>query len=154
MENKINLGGICTGHVCTEYLKARYIDFDMVAYFNGLSKNKVLGIHAEVMNLRKIKRLGQRKIQQIIQHHFNVSLSESTISGWIHKNNIPFAHEKTQFKSKPKPTKKTLEKLYLLENKSASTIARKFKVSTIIVINWLKSYEINIRSQFSITCCS
>lgn len=146
MENKITLDGIDTGHVCAEYLKERYIDSSMAIYFNGLSKYKVLEIYAEVMRLRKDKGYGQRKLQQYVQHHFDVIFSESTISGWVHKNNVPFAQEKTQFKPKPKPAKKTLEKLYLLENKSASTIARKFKVSTIIVINWLNSYDICIRS--------
>jgi intein-encoded DNA endonuclease-like protein len=146
MENKITLDRIGTGHVCVEYLRERYIGLTMSTYFNGLSKNKVLEIYAEVMKLRKDKGYGQRKLQQLLHHQFDISLSESTISGWIHKNNIPFANEKTQFKPKPKPAKKTLENLYLLENKSASMIARKFKVSTIIVINWLSSYGINIRS--------
>ncbi|MBW2986277.1 hypothetical protein KY333_02815, partial [Candidatus Woesearchaeota archaeon] len=63
MENKISLDGISTGHVCTAYLKERYIDSGMTTYFNGLSKNKVLEIYAEVLKLRKNKGFGQRKLR-------------------------------------------------------------------------------------------
>jgi len=146
MENKIYLDGIDTGHVCTGYLKEKYIDSNMTTYFNGLSKNKVLEIYADVMKLRKNKGYGQRKLQQFVRHHFDVIFSESTISGWIHKNNVPFANEETQFKSKPRPKKKILEQLYVQEKRSASFIARKFNVSTIIVINWLTAYCIELRT--------
>ena|GEM_PF-2110494 len=146
MENKTYLDWIDTGQVCTEYLKERYTDSNMATYFNGLNKNKVLKIYVEVMKFRKAKGYGQRKLQQFVRHHFDVFFSESTISGWIHKNNVPFAQEKTQFKPKPRPKKKILEKLYVQEKRSASAIARKFNVSTIIVINWLDSYEITLRT--------
>jgi len=98
------------------------------------------------MDTRKKTGLGQRELARLLLTEHQLEISESTISGWIHKHVVPFAQEKTQFKPKPIPPKKVLEKLYIHNQKSASTIAKKFHVSTIIVINWLKKYGVRVRS--------
>jgi len=105
--------------------------------YNGIPRELVLRIHKFTLKLRKEKGYGQRTIAKEIKEKFKVNFSENTVSGWIHRHIIPFGNEKTQFKPMPIPPKKYLYHLYIKKNVSASRIARKYKVSTIIVINWL-----------------
>jgi transcriptional regulator with XRE-family HTH domain len=74
-------------------------------------------------------------------------MSESTISGWIHKKLVPFANERTQFKPKKICSKKILYNLYIKKGLSASKIAEKMNVSTAVLINWLRKKNIKARSQ-------
>jgi hypothetical protein len=111
-----------------------------------ISRELVLEIHKFTLNLRKERKYGQRTIARKIKEKFGVNFSENTVSGWIHRNIIPFANEKTQFKPKPIPPKKDLYNLYIKNKISASRIARKYKVSTIIAINWLRENGIKPRT--------
>ncbi|MFH1425299.1 MAG: LAGLIDADG family homing endonuclease [archaeon] len=77
---------------------------------------------------------------------FGVEIKENTISGWIFRGIVPFANEKTQFKAKPKPKKGELYALYVGGKQSAEKLGKKYGVSTIVVINWLKSYNIQTRT--------
>ena len=114
--------------------------------YNGISRELVLRIHKFTIKLRKEKGYGQRTIVEEIKRKFRVNFSENTVSGWIHRHIIPFANEKTQFKPKPVPPKKDLSDLYIKKKISASKIARKYKVSTIIAINWLVKCDIKPRT--------
>lgn len=114
--------------------------------YNGISRELVLKIHKFTLKLRKEKGYGQRTIARGIKEKFGVNFSENTVSGWIHKHIIPFANEKTQFKPKPIPPKKDLYNLYIKKKISASRIAQKYKVSTIIAINWFVKYGIKPRT--------
>ena len=114
--------------------------------YNGISRELVLRIYKFTLKLRKESGYGQRTITEKIKREFGVNFSENTISGWIHRHIIPFANEKTQFKSKPVPPKKDLYDLYIKKKISASKIARKYKVSTIIAINWLVKCNIKPRT--------
>ncbi|MAG16427.1 hypothetical protein CMO88_05200 [Candidatus Woesearchaeota archaeon] len=115
-------------------------------YYSGTPKKLVLRIYNYVLKLRKEKNVGQRLIRKEINKKFGITISEATISGWIHHHNIPYNQERTQFKTKPKLEKKTLYDLYVKQKLSASDIGLKSKVSTIIVINWLRSYGIKVRT--------
>src|SRR3989344_3126772 len=115
-------------------------------FYNGISKELILEVHKFASDLRRKKNFGQRTISEKIKNNFKVNISESTISGWIHKNKIPYAQEETQFKPKPIPKKGILLDLYVKRNISSSSIAKRFNVSTIIVINWLKNYGIKVRT--------
>lgn len=114
--------------------------------YKNISKNLILEIHQFALNVRKEREFGQRRINREIKKKFNINISENTVSGWIHKKLIPFANEKTQFKPKPIPPRKVLYNLYITQKLSASTIAKKFRVSTIIVINWLNKYNVKTRT--------
>ena len=78
-------------------------------HLKALSKEKVLKIYSWIIKTRKEKKIGQRNLAKEIKNKFGVDISESTISGWIHKNLIPYANEKTQFKPKPIPSKAILQ---------------------------------------------
>lgn len=145
MENIELIEDKATGQAGVEYLRERYIDYDMSRYYGGLAKDKILEVFNLVKKIRAEKRYGQRRIQQILRNNFDVTISESTIAGWLYQGNIPFLQEKTQFKAKIRPSKKILNKLYLLNKLSASEIAKKFNVSVVTVINWLDQYNIDKR---------
>ncbi len=115
-------------------------------FYEGLNPEVIIKIHNFVSELRKNEGLGQRKLARRVKGKFKVEFSENTISGWIHNNLIPYANEKTQFKPKPIPPKEELGRLYLNKKLSASTLAKKFEVSPIIVINWLRHYNLKVRS--------
>ena len=115
-------------------------------YYGGLSRDLVLKIHDYTNQLRTNYNYGQRTIKEKIKLKFGVSFSESTISGWIHKNNIPYSNEKTQFKPKHIPDKKILYDFYIRKRISASRIAARFNVSIITAINWLRKSGISIRT--------
>ncbi len=114
--------------------------------YGGISRGLVVKIHKFTLKLKKENCYGQRTIAREIKEKFGIKFSENTVSGWIHRHIIPFADEKTQFKPKPIPPKKYVYGLYVKNKVSASRIARKHKVSTIIVINWLKKYGIRPRT--------
>ncbi len=114
-------------------------------FYNSLPKNKVLRIHSFVMKKRK-KGFGQRTLHRLVKERFNKEISENTLAGWIFCGNVPFGNEKTQFKPLPRPNKKELYELYIKQKQSAQRLARTYNVSTIIVINWLRSYNINPRT--------
>jgi len=114
--------------------------------YNNLPRAKIFEIYNFVLKLREKEKIGQRKIKKEINKKYKINFSENTISGWIHRKIIPYANEKTQFKPKPLPPKKILYKLYIKQKLSASKIALKYKVSTIIVINWLRKYKIKVRT--------
>lgn len=114
-------------------------------FYNGLSKKEVLEIYAFVREKRK-KGFGQRRLYRLVKEKFKKEINESTISGWIFHGNVPFENEKTQFKPLPKPKKKELYEMYIKQKQSAEKIAKKYGVSTIIVINWLKSYKVQTRT--------
>lgn len=113
--------------------------------YNNLSREEVLEIYDFVIEKRK-ESLGQRRIFQAIKEKFNKEINENTIAGWIFCGNVPFASEKTQFKTKEIPQEEELYKLYLEEKQSAQKIAGKYNVSTITAINWLKHYDILVRT--------
>lgn len=113
--------------------------------YNNLSKDLVLKIYFYAMEQRK-KGLGQRKIYHLIKNEFNEEIKENTISNWIFYGKVPFANEKTQFKPLPMPAKDEINELYLIKKQSSQEIAKKYGVSTIIVINWLKKYHISVRN--------
>ncbi|MEA2038062.1 MAG: LAGLIDADG family homing endonuclease [Nanoarchaeota archaeon] len=115
-------------------------------YSKDIPRELIIRIHKFTLNIRKEKKYGQRTIAREIKKKFRLDFSENTVSGWIHKNIVPFANEKTQFKPKPIPPKKNLYSLYIKKNVSASRIARKYKVSTIIAITWLRKYGIQPRT--------
>ncbi len=115
-------------------------------FYNNLPKEKVLEIHAFAIDKRKKENLGQRKISRLIKNKFKVDIHENTIANWIYLNKIPFGNEKTQFKPLPKPKKEKLYRLYILNKQSAQRIAKRYKVSTIIVIHWLRNYNIYTRT--------
>ena len=114
--------------------------------YNNLPKIKILEIHSFVIDKRKREGLGQRKISRLVYDKFKVNIHENTIANWIYFNRVPFGGEKTQFKPLPIPKKEDLYKLYLIEKKSAQWIAEKYKVSTIIVLNWIRQYKIPTRT--------
>lgn len=114
--------------------------------YNNLPKKEVLKIYDFVKKKRKERGLGQRKIYRLVKKEFGKEINENTIAGWIFLGNIPFGFEKTQFKPLPKPKKEELHELYIKEKYSAQRLAEKYGVSTIIIINWLKSYAIKPRT--------
>lgn len=114
--------------------------------YGGASRESILNARKSAAYLHKQRRLGQRTIAQEIKARFLIELSENTISGWIHRDLVPFANERTHFKPKPVPPKLTLEKLYVNEKRSASEIAKIFEVSVGTAIHWLKQYKISLRS--------
>ncbi|MEK6886060.1 MAG: LAGLIDADG family homing endonuclease [Nanoarchaeota archaeon] len=114
-------------------------------FYNGLPKEEVLKIHNFVMDKRK-EGLGQRKLFELVKKEFKKEINEGTISGWIFRGVVPYANEKTQFKSKPIPPKEYLFEDYINKKLSAETLAKRYKVSTIIVINWLRYYGIKTRT--------
>jgi len=113
--------------------------------YNHLPKEKVLEIYGFVMDKRK-EGLGQRSICRLVKKKFENGISENTISSWIFYGRKPFGSEKTQFKSLPKPPKEELWESYINQKQSAQKLARKYGVSTSIVINWLKNYSIKPRT--------
>lgn len=116
-------------------------------FYNGISKERVLEAYKYALKLKsKNKKLGQRSIQRKIKEELGLELIEGTISGWIYRKVVPFAQEKTQFKPKPIPRRMELYKGYVKENISAQRLAKKYKVSTIILINWLHHYKLPVRS--------
>src|SRR3989344_7855117 len=114
--------------------------------YGGLSQEKVLEIHSFVMQKRKEEGKGQRKICVLVKEHFGIDLSENTIAGWIFQKNVPYANERTQFVAKPRPQKEELFEEYLLKKQSAEVLGKKYGVSTIIVIHWLKQYNLSPRT--------
>jgi len=92
---------------------------------NKENKSKILQIYKFSMMLRKTKSWGQNKISIEIYKKFKIEISKSTISGWINRENIPYANERTQFKTKPIPKKEILKKLYHKNKCSASQISKK-----------------------------
>ncbi len=114
--------------------------------YNNLPKERVMQIYSFVINKRKEENIGQRKLARLVEKEFNINIHENTISNWIYSNKIPFGNEKTQFKSLSKPAKEELHYLYIKEKLSAQRIAQKYKVSTAILINWLRFYNIPIRT--------
>ncbi|MBI2449074.1 hypothetical protein HYV49_02135 [Candidatus Pacearchaeota archaeon] len=114
--------------------------------YNGLSRNQVIEIHSFVMKKRKDLGYGQTRIYRLVKEKFGVEIKENTLSGWIFRGIKPFGNEKTQFKPKPRPQKEELYELYINQKQSSEKIAKKYDVSTIIVINWLKSYKIPTRN--------
>lgn len=114
--------------------------------YNNLDRETVIKIYETALKLKKIYSLGQRKITAIINEKFGTTINENTIAGWLYLANVPYAQEETQFKPKPKPKRDVLQNLYCKQKISASKLAKKFRVSTIIVINWLKYYDIKPRS--------
>ncbi len=117
----------------------------IVMFYNALPKNKVLEIYSFVMKKRE-EGFGQRTLSRMVKERFNKKISENTIAGWIFYEKIPFGNERTQFKPLPKPSKKELYELYIRQKQSAQNLAKTYSVSTIIVINWLRSYNINPRT--------
>ena len=127
-------------------MKLDYKNSKQKSTYSELPRGLVLQIHQFVITTKNTFRLGQRSLAERVKEVFGVNISENTISGWIHRSTVPFANEKTQFKSKPVPQKESLKELYLEKQISASKIAKKFNVSTIIVINWLRDYGIKTRA--------
>lgn len=115
-------------------------------FYNNLPKNKIMEIYSFAINKRKEKGIGQRKLSKLIEEEFEVKIHENTIANWIYFNKIPFRSEKTQFKPLAKPEKGNLYRLYAIEKQSAQKIAKRYNVSTIIVLNWLRSYDIPTRT--------
>lgn len=113
--------------------------------YNNLPRKKVFEVHSFAMEKRK-QGFGQRKIFNMVKEKFKTEISEGTIANWIFFNASPFGNEKTQFKKLPVPEKKILYDLYINKKLSAQKIAQKYKVSTIIVINWLKGNKIPVRT--------
>ena len=114
--------------------------------YNGTPREELIEIYKFAIKTRKKYGYGQNKISKLIKDKFNRDILNSTIAGWLYLNNIPYNQEKTQFKSKPKPPKEEIYNFYINQRISAERLAKKYKVSTIIVINWLKSYNIKVRT--------
>ncbi len=114
--------------------------------YNGTPREEVIEIYKFAIKTRKKYGYGQNKISKLIKENFNRDIVNNTVAGWLYLNNIPYNQEKTQFKSKPKPSKKELYNFYIKQKISSERLAKKYKVSTIIVINWLKSYNISVRT--------
>lgn len=119
---------------------------DITSLYNRLSRELVLKVYNFALKIRKEENIGQRNIAREIKKRFGIDISENTISGWIHKLMVPYAQQRTQFKPKIRLSNEDLYELYIGQNLSASKIANKFEVSTIIVIRWLKSYDIKVRT--------
>lgn len=116
-------------------------------FYNGIPKEKVIEAYRYAVNLRKNnKKLGQRSIQRKIKENLGIEIIEGTLSGWIYRKIVPFAQEKTQFKPKPIPPKVELHEGYAKNKISAQRLAKKYKVSTIILINWLRHYNLPVRT--------
>ncbi len=115
-------------------------------FYNNLSKKKIMKIYSFVINKRKKEGFGQRKLSRLVNKKLGTNIHENTIANWIYLGKVPFGNEKTQFKPLPKPTKEELYKPYIEEKQSAQKISKKYKVSTIVVINWIKNYNIPIRT--------
>ena len=121
------------------------IHYDIMKFYNGLNKEKVLEIHNFVMEKRK-EGLGQRKLFRLVKENFSTEIKESTISGWIFRGIKPFGNEKTWFKVKPKPKKEDLYSGYIDQKQSSEKLGEKYGVSCASVITWLKSYKIPLRN--------
>lgn len=115
-------------------------------FCNDLPREKVLSIYKFVIEKRNELNYGQRRLCRLVKERFNLDISENTISGWIFRKIMPFANEKTQFKAKPRPEKKELEELYIKHKQSAMKLGKKYDVSPIIVIHWIKDYGIKPRT--------
>lgn len=115
-------------------------------FYNGLPRKKVLEIYKFVMGKREKLGVGQRSLWRMVKEIFGVEINESTISGWIFRGIVPFANEKTQFKPKHRPPREEIYNLYVKQKQSAEKMGKKYAVSTIIVINWLRSYGICTRT--------
>lgn len=113
--------------------------------YNGLSREEIFRIYSFVTEKRK-EGFGQRKIYKMIKTKFNTEIKESTISNWIFYKKIPFGNERTQFKPKQRPPKKELYKSYITDQQSAQNISKNYDVSVIVIINWLKYYNIPLRT--------
>ncbi len=114
--------------------------------YNGTPRREMIEIYKFALRIRERYGYGQNRIGQLIKNRFNKDVSTNTISGWLYQNNIPYNQEKTQFKPKHRPSKKELYNFYIKQKISSERLAKKYKVSTIIVINWLKSYNIRVRT--------
>lgn len=114
-------------------------------YYKTISREEILNIYDFAMKKRK-EGFGQRNISKMIKEKFGKEISEGAISNWIFYKRIPFGNEKTQFKSLSKPKKEALYELYIKRKQSAQKMAKLYKVSTIVVINWLKYYSIKPRT--------
>jgi len=115
-------------------------------FYNNLSREEVFRVYNFVMRKRKELSYGQHRLYLLVKEEFGKEIKESTISGWIFRNNIPFAGEKTQFREKERPKKEELEELYFEQKQSAERIAKKYDTSTITVINWLRYYGLPART--------
>ncbi len=115
-------------------------------FYNGLQRENVLEIHSFVMRKRRELYYGQRKLAKLVEETFGVKISENTIANWIFLKVFPFANEKTQFTAKPRPLKKELYNLYTKQMGSAQTLAKKYNVSTVTFINWLRAVGISPRT--------
>jgi hypothetical protein len=113
--------------------------------YSGLSKKEVLEIYDFVMKKRK-EEFGQRRIFNMVKEKFNKEINESTIANWIFLNRIPFGSEKTWFKAKEMPKRRTLYDLYTEQKLSSEKISEVYNVSCATVIKWLNSYNIKARS--------
>lgn len=122
------------------------IHYCYMKFYNGLPKEKVLEIHSFVIDKRKGGGFGQRKLYRLVREKFGVEVKENTIAGWIFRKIVPYNNEKTQFKAKPKPSKEELYESYINQKQSAEKLGKKYDVSTIIVINWLRFYGIATRT--------
>jgi hypothetical protein len=116
-----------------------------MSYKEKISREEILQIYNFVIKKRK-EGLGQRKIARAIKEEFNQIISEGAVSNWIFLNKKPFGNEKTQFKAIIKPKKEDIYELYINKKESAQKIAKKYKTSTITVINWINFYNIKLRT--------
>src|SRR3989344_681685 len=114
--------------------------------YNGTPRNEMIEIYKFAIKVRRRHGYGQNRISQLIKSRFNRDILSNTVSGWLYSNNIPYNQEETQFKPKPKPSKKELYNFYIKKKISSEKLSNKYKVSTVIVINWLKSYNIKVRT--------
>ena len=113
--------------------------------YTNLSKKEILKIYNFALKKRE-NGLGQRKISKMIKENFGKEINESNISNWIYHGKAPFGNKKTQFKSLPKPKMDDLYELYINQDKSAQIIAKKYNVSTVTIIKWLRAYGIKTRN--------
>jgi len=117
-----------------------------MGYYNGIPKEKVLEIYKFVMLKRKELACGQRTLFRMVREKFKIEIKENTIAGWIFRKIVPFANEKTWFKSKQEPKRKEIYERYITQGRSAEDIAREYRISTATAIKWLKSSGIATRS--------
>jgi transposase/5-methylcytosine-specific restriction endonuclease McrA len=107
----------------------------------------------ELYNLYWIQKLPVKEIAK----KFNVNVN--TIWNWLKIYQIPlrgrvFSEQErkklSQIKTKFKITKDELFKLYVVEKKDSKEIAKMFNVNNQTVLNWLKRYNIPIRTKSEI----
>jgi len=111
-----------------------------------LERELLLKIHKFTLNIRAKRQVGQTTISREIKKQFGIDVSESTVSGWIHKHVVPYGNEKTQFKLKPMASEKVLYDFYVQQNLSATTISKEFDVSDVTVASWLRKCGIKSRT--------